>query len=453
MNGNLTRSLAAFAAKLSFEQLPSTVVDDARYRVLDWVGSALAGIDEAPSRAVTSLVCSMGGAAQATILTGEDKVPASLAALVNGTAGHAVEYDDGHKAAITHPGAVTIPPALAVGEHKRISGKDLMAAVAAGYEVMIRLGTAVNPYHYSVFHTTGTCGAFTAAAAAGRAAGLTEDKLHMALSIAGTQAAGLQVTFGSHAKPFTIGRACEVGVVAVRLAGLGMRGPEDSIAGKKGFFDAMAREPKLQYVLEGLGRDFLLPTASYKVHASCGHSHTPLDALLGMTARRRVEPEEVQDIIVETYRVSVELTGELKHRSADEAKFSLPYCLAVALLHYSVTLTEFGPSYLNNERVLELARKVSVVENAEFTRAFPGLRTARVCVNLKSGESLCNQIDMPELRPPNEFLERKFRSLASKAMTPARIDALVRTILSLEELDDISTLAELLRPPRVREVE
>ena len=436
--------LAEYASKLHYDALPADVGDEAKYRVLDWLGSAMAGVRENPSRVITDLVKKAGGAPQSTVVRGGVKVPVAQAALANGTIGHAAEFDDGHTLAMTHPGAVAVPACLAVAEYAGASGKDLLAGVVAGFEVMIRLGMVVNPSHYKVWHTTGTCGVFASAAAAGRVLKLDGERIRTALGISGTMAAGLQQTFGTHAKPLNAGHACQSGILAALLAQGGFGGPEDILTGRKGFIRATSSETDTAALTERLGDEFSILTAGYKTYASCGHTFAPLNALFLLMEKHDPDAQEIESIDVVTYHVSVDLTGKFKNENAEQAKFSLPYCLAAALLCGKVALAEFSSESLQNPRIARLAAKVNVREDEEMTARFPRDRMATVVIRLKNGRTLEESVVKPQGIPARSMLEKKFLSLARMEVDPYKAEEILGIVLRLQEFAGIDSLMKML---------
>ncbi|NMA13771.1 MAG: MmgE/PrpD family protein, partial [Clostridia bacterium] len=253
-----TSALASFIANLSYDSLPKDVVDAAKAAYLDWLGSALAGSDKKPTTILTKVVKEMGGHPEATLIGDGSQTTAAHAALLNGASSHVVELDDVHKASVLHAGAVVIPAALAVCEKKGKSGKSLIAAIVAGYEVGIRVGEAVTPSHYRKWHTTGTCGTFGAAAAAAKALDLNEEQCLSTLGSAGTQAAGLWefIEDGAMSKHLHPGKAAFNGVLSALLAGNGYTAATRIIEGKRGFCAATAPEYDLNKITDGLGEDF-----------------------------------------------------------------------------------------------------------------------------------------------------------------------------------------------------
>jgi len=440
---NAQHLLAGFIAGLRYEALPADIRTEAKYRVLDWIGSALAGVGDQPALIITNLVKKAGGVPQATLIGGGMKVPVSAAALANGTVGHVAEFDDGHTLAMTHPGAVSVPTSLAVTEYAG-GGRELLTGIVVGYEVMIRLGTAVNPSHYKFWHTTGTCGAFAASASACSILKLDRPKAQIALGISGTMAAGLQETFGTFAKPLNAGHACQSGVLAALLAREGFSGPEDVLTGSKGFLKATSSDPHPDVLTDGLGEEFSIRTAGYKIYSSCGHTFAPLNALFLLMQGRELHAEEIERIEVATYHVSVDLTGSFKNASAEQAKFSLPYCLAAALLQKKVTLSEFSPAMLQDPQVAKLAGKVVIREDKAMTGRFPGDRMAVVRIRLKSGQVFEESVVKPPGPPARSTLEDKFLSLAGMHVDRNRAGEILESVLRLDEMDTIDPLMKML---------
>jgi 2-methylcitrate dehydratase PrpD len=436
---NLQSKAAKFISELRYEALPIEIVENTKYRILDWLGSALAGISYHSSRIVTDLVKSNGGAPRATVLKGKAKVPVSQAAFANGVIGHVAEFDDGHRLAIAHPGAVTVPTALAVAEGYNRSGKELLTAIVAGYEVLIRLGMAINPSHYKIWHATGTCGAFAAAASAASLLKLDHCRVQMAIGITGTMASGLQETFGTYAKPLNAGHACQNGIQAALLAQNGFTGPEDILLGGKGFIRATSSDYNTK-PLEEIGESpLLVNTAFFKVYASCGHTNSPLDAMFKIMEKHDLPLHSIRQVQVGTYRIAVDLTGELKNNNEDEAKFSLPYCLAVALVCKKVTLKEFAADKLNDPAILEIARKIKVVEDPLSTSAFPK-RKATIRIELENNQVIEESVNNSNDTPQYDVLEEKFLSLAADCFDRPAAQRMRDVILNIEKLDNLNML-------------
>jgi 2-methylcitrate dehydratase PrpD len=386
----------------------------------------------------------MGGAAQSTVVKGSVKVPATMAAFANGLIGHVAELDDGHRLAIAHPGAVTAPVAFAVAEGYHRSGKELLTAVIAGYEVLIRLGIAVNPSHYRIWHTTGTCGVFAAAATASSLLKLDHKKTLMALGTVGTMASGfLAKTIGTHAKPLNAAHACQSGVQAALLAMEGFTGPEDILTGEKGFIQATSTDCNTSLLEDINNGKFLSNTAFYKVYASCGHTNSPLDAIFMMMQENEIPVESIRQIQIATYRTSVELCGRFRNADEEEAKFSLPYCIAIALLFKKVTLDEFKTDKLNSPNVKELAGKITVIEDPEATKVFPA-RWAAVKVELDNGSVIEKRVTASSDIPEYSAIEDKFMSLAMTSVDYQTAFEIKSMTLDIDRMDNLNKLMYLL---------
>lgn len=443
---HIEEQLSEFIAGLHFEALPTELVMDMKYRLLDWIGCALAGLTRPTAQKICDFVVANGGAPQATLFGSAEKVPAAQAALANGVMGHLVEFDDGHRQAIAHPGSVAIPTALAVGEQVGATGREVITAVVAGYEVMIRLGAAINPSHYRIWHTTGTCGVFAAAATAAVLLNLNPKEVRMALGIAGTLASGLQETFGTDAKPLNAGHACCSGIQAAFLARSGFTGPQHIISGKKGFVAAMTESyDPTPLTTIGQGK-FLASTAFYKMFSSCGHTHSPLSAVFTLIRRCPPEPADIRRIRVRTYRTSVELTGRLATESEEAAKFSLPYCIAVAILYHRVTLSEFTSKQLKNPQVLRLAEKVEVIEDSEASSLFPQ-RLAQVQIELANGTVLEEKVTGADDTPNYLAIVEKYLALAALTISEPLEQDIENFLLQMDHKVSLDDLFQLLSNP------
>ncbi|SKA16878.1 MmgE/PrpD family protein [Consotaella salsifontis] len=405
MTASPQQELASFIAGCDLQLIPNRLIADMKYRVIDWLGCASVGRNYEQCAIARRLFSEMGGASEATMIGARGLYPVASAAMVNGIVGHVSELDDGHRKAIGHPGSVTLPVALALGEKRSVTGADFLKALIIGYDVFIRLGQAVNPSHYAYWHTTSTCGSFAAAATAASLMKLSPTQTCNALGIAGTLTGGLVASFGFHAKALNVGHACQNGIQAAMLAEAGFTGSPRAIAGEKGFLSATSREGTgIEVPTEAT---LLSDTAFYKVYASCGHTNSPLDVMFALLRDHPLKPSAIKSIRAETYSVSVALTGALKTESEDAAKFSLPYCLAVAIMFGRVSLAEFAPEMRSDEAILALARKVSVIESGEATARFPR-RQAKVSVELTDGTILSREtMDSTDIADPI-VLDKKF---------------------------------------------
>jgi len=448
---SVTKELADFVVETSFDDLPEEVAEHAKTCILDWIGVALAGSLEPPSRIMASIIKEMGGREEAAVIGMGFRTSCPNAALANGVIGHSAELDDIHEEAIIHPAAPVMPAALATAEAEDGSGKDLITAVTLGYEVEIRIGRAVNPSHYMFWHPTGTCGTFGAAAATGKLLGLDEKGMAHAFGIAGTGAAGLVEVFGTMSKPFNAGRAAMGGVMAALLAQRGFTSSTRILEAERGYLRATAGAFDIERMTQGLGSDFEAKKNIFKRHASCGHTHGAIDAVLDIVGRHGIKADDISKILVGTYPIAVSTAGErYEPGTADDAKFSLPYCVAAALIYGKVGLEEFSAEKLALPKILDLSKRVEVFVDPEFVNARLG--PAKVRISTKSGDEHQSRVEKPKGYPENPLtkteLETKFKALSSLVFTNERIKDLLKTVNNLERIDRVKDLAALISGAR-----
>lgn len=417
----------------------------ARLLVLDWLGSALAGLGTDTGRIFLEYARQQP-AGRVTLLGLDEGRSVEVAALCNGAVSHIVEMDDVERASVTHPGAVVVPAALAMAERTGASGRDLLCAVVAGYEIMVRVGAALGPEHYYHFHNTATAGAFGAAAAAGWLLNLDRERLVWALGNAGTQAAGLWQfnEEGALTKPLHPGRAAANGVLAATLSRLGLTGARRIMEGERGFFAGLAPRGEPLKVVEHLGEpgeSLRVHAISIKPHASCRHTHAPIDAAIALHAQL-ASVDDIETVSVDTYRAALTLCDKPDPHSAPDAKFSLQYCVATALRHGRVGLTQFDPAALSDPTVRALLGRVSVTVDPAREAAYPATWSAGVTVRLRDGRTVQATQERPKGDPENPLsaaeLTDKFRQLAAYGSLDAS-----QTGQALQWLQDLDSTQSL----------
>ncbi len=448
---SLSGKLAAFIVGLNFRSLPSEVVQKAKLCLMDTLGAALGGSKMPEALIAKRLAGKLSQKKEATLFTGKGKVGALEAAMANGIMSHVLELDDGNRYAQGHPGVGVIPAALALGEKEKMKGKDLIPAIVAGYEVFGRVGAGGNPSHFNRgFHTTGTCGTFAAAAAAGRLLNLSESKMVSALGIAGSQAAGLFAFLadGTMTKTLHAGKAAQNGILSAYLAKEGFTGPAYILEDKRGFYKAFADTFNPQRVVEGLGEKYEIMNTYVKFHASCRHSHAPVDAILDIRSQTPLRPEDIEKINVYTYTIAAKLIDGKQVTTPISGKMSLPYSAAVAILYGKVGLGEFKTKVLNDQAVRTLIQKIDVYADPDLDRMVPDHRGARAEILLKDGRKLTSTILDPKGEPENpgsgNDIYDKFRMLASTVFKTDRVDKLLEKIDRLEKMRDLTELTSLL---------
>jgi 2-methylcitrate dehydratase PrpD len=399
-----TANLARFVAHAT---VPPAVRDVTRRYVLDWLGSALGGSAMAPPSIVRTVVEELGGHEQATVLgtpTGTPRTSAPLAALANAAAAHVLEMDDLDRASVYHPGAPTVAAALALGESEGIDGATFLDAVAVGYEIGIRVGEALGGSHYDHWHTTGTAGTLGAAAAAARILGLDEVATLNALGSAGTMTAGLWefLADGAMSKQLHPGKAAHDGILAALLARRGFTGASKILEGPKGLLAAMSDDARPEALTDGLSIEqprWRVETVSFKVHASCRHTHPAVDAALALRNREGFDLTSVDRIHVRVYHAALGLLEGVEPTTPYAAKFSLPFCVAAALRFGELGLARFTDETVEDPETLALAERITFAPDAELTALYPAQWPSILEVTMASGEALVERIDQPRGDP------------------------------------------------------
>lgn len=332
---------------------------------------------------------------------------------------HTLEMDDLHRASVTHPACIVIPAALAVARHIGAARHATLDAIVRGYEVMTRIGEAVGPAHYRIFHNTATCGPFGAAAACASLLSLDEERTVWALGNAGSVAGGLwQFNLEATAtKPLHAGHACRSGVTAARLAASGLSGPESILEGPKGFFAGFCADPRPRAVLEPTS-DWKIAETSFKPWGSCRHTHPAIDAALRLAAK--VPPWAIRAVVVRGYRATGELCDAPAPTNPARARFSVQHCVAVALARGAVDVTAFEPGVIDDPPIAELRARVRFEVDPRFDAAYPNQWTSEVEVFTADGDQLraetANPRGDPEAPLSDTDLDAKARGLIAHGL-------------------------------------
>jgi len=438
---------ADYVARQGKMALPQAVQHAAKRALIDWVAALLPGTTTAPALQLRRAHASELGHGRSSLPAALTTAFAPTAAWINGSASHAVEFDDIFRDAVYHPGCPTIAAALALAEDRGASGAALLNAITAGYEVSTRIGAAVQPAHYRYFHTTGTVGCF---GAAGAGAVLTDPgsaatALH-ALATAATFASGLQQAFRSDAmtKALHAGHAAWVGVTAAQGAAAGVTGVADILEGDAGFGAALCASPDWRGATDGLAEQFNITRITQKNHGCCGHTFAAIDALLDAQKEHAFAAGEIRRITVHTYAAALDVAGIRDPQSAFEARFSLPYVMSHAAVYGSVRLAAFEPERLRDDKVRALLDKIDLVADPELTAAFPKMRAARVEVTLADGRTVGAFAPYrrgdPEAPLSDAELNGKFLELASPVIGDAAASALLDRLWQVDGLESVAEL-------------
>lgn len=437
------QTFARYAASLSHATLDAEVVHHAKRAIVDWYAALLPGAVEPPPTLLEKALHEDLDRGGARLALGR---PATVraAALINGTAAHTVEVDDIYREAILHPGAPTIAAALALAQARGASGMQLIRGVVAGYEVSTRIGAAMGRVHYRYWHNTGTVGTFGAVSAAATLLGLDAMRHAHALCTGATFAAGLQQAFrmDSMSKPLHAGHAAEAGVLAALAAEQGVTGSLDVLDGEAGLGRAMSGGPDWKYAVATLGRDFHITRMTFKNHACCGHTFAPIDGALELRARMGGVPwQRLQSIRVATYGPALAVAGNFDPRTAAEARFSIPFVVATALIHGSVRLSAFSDERLRDPDIRALMARIELSVDPGLDGRFPGQRAARVTFALDDGRTDTylqpTRKGDPEQPLTDEELSDKFMELAATVVGGERAQRLLGHLWTLETREQL----------------
>ena len=447
----MTKETAQLAEFVARAVPPQEALDAAAAAVRDTVGVILAGTIEPASRMVQSIAADEGRGDSAVLGTSL-RTGAGVAAMANGVAAHALDYDDMCFVSLAHPSCALVPAALAACEIAGASGRMLLEGYVVGFELECRLGKAMNPRHYHErgWHCTSTIGTVGAAAAAARVLGLTPDDTAHALGIAASSACGLKENLGSMVKPLHAGMAARNGVMAAQLAQRGYRASELSLDGPQGFLaamDAQHRDLALSVAQLDTFWDILTTGITVKLYPSCAATHPPLDVLLDLRYAEAFEAHEVEAIDIQVDSMTPRLLIYDRPATGLEGKFSMPFCAAAALVDGHVGISTFDVSRIQARDIQALMPKVTMRANAAFDNT-PPLSHTTVTVRLRDGRVLersSNGARGYPSRPASEMqLSAKFSECARRVLPAAVADDVWAMLSAIGEVEQMSVLTELL---------
>jgi 2-methylcitrate dehydratase PrpD len=441
MHDHPSRTLATFAATLQAADIAAPVLRRTEDLFLDVFASALAGKGARPVESLARFWASQGPASgPSEVLIHRTTTSPLVAAAINAAASHFAEQDDVHNGSVFHPAAVVFPPALAVAQALGKSGRDLLVAAVAGYEVGIRVGEFLGRSHYKIFHTTGTAGSVAAAAAVGRLLDLTPAQMLHAFGSAGTQAAGLWefLRDAADSKQLHTAHAAATGLTAAYLAADGFTGAAHILEGPQGMAAGMSSDADPARLTAGLGTRWATAETSFKFHASCRHTHPAADALLKVLREHRLGVDDIETVTTHVHQGALDVLGPVVDpQTVHQGKFSMGTVLAIAAIHGQAGLGEFDADW-RAARVTALRDKVRMVLDAEVDAAYPVRWIGKVSVQAKDGRVLHGRVDEPKGDPGNTLsrpeLEAKALRLAAYrgGASEAEMRAVIARVWALE---------------------
>ena len=449
MSNTHTAQLAAFAAGLTFDAIPAPVVRKAEDLLVDWFGSAIAGKGSRPVETITLFAATMGpdsGAAE--VLINRTQSSAYFAAMANAAASHVAEQDDVHNGSVFHPATVVFPATLAMAQTLGSSGKQLLTAAVAGYEVGIRVGEFLGRSHYKVFHTTGTAGTLAAAAAVGNLLGLTAPQMQHAFGSAGTQSAGLWefLRTAADSKQLHTAHAAAAGLMSACLARDGFTGAAQILEGPQGMAAGMSTDADPARLTDGLGTRWATAETSFKYHASCRHTHPAADALLQVMQANRLQHSDLARVVTHVHQGAIDVLGPVVNPgTVHQSKFSMGTVLGLVARFGHAGLVEFD-QHFKDDVTTALCKRVEMALDAEVDSAYPQRWIGKVTVTTTDGRVLQGRIDEPKGDPGNTLTREEITAKAlrlaafSKGATAAEMTQAIDGLWNIAQSKSVGRL-------------
>ncbi|QII85212.1 MmgE/PrpD family protein [Bordetella hinzii] len=441
--------LATFASQLRYEDIPAPVLRRAEDLLLDTLASILAGAGARPVQIMAGYAQAMGPAdGPAEILVNRRRSSPLFAAMVNAAAAHVVEQDDVHNGSVFHPAAVIFPPALAVAQALGLSGRDVLTAAVAGYEVGIRVGEFLGRSHYKIFHTTATVGTLAAAVTVGRLLGLDPERMLNALGSAGTQSAGLWefLRDAADSKQLHTAHAVAAGITAAYLARDGFTGARQILEGPQGLAAGMSRDADPSRLTDRLGERWALAETSFKYHASCRHTHPAADALQALMRDNQLGAGDIASIEALVHQGALDVLGPVVNpATVHQSKFSMGTVLGLIALKGRAGLAEFDAA-LDDPAMATWRERTTMTLDPEVDQAYPQRWIGKVKVRTTDGRELSARVDEPKGDPGNTLsraeIEAKMLNLGqyAGAARPEELRGLIDTVWNLAERPRVGAL-------------
>ena len=457
----VTQEVVEYVRGMTLDAIPAGVQYELRRCLADGLGVMLAGVPAGCSRVVQQYVAEQEAPARAAVVGTTLRASPSLAALANGVAGHAEDYDDTQLSTtpdrvyglLTHPTVPVLAASLAVAEETGASGAAFLTALGTGIEVSCKLAEAISPAHYMQgFHTTGTVGVFGATAAAAQLRGLSAEQTRFALGIAASKGAGLRANFGTMTKPYHAGAAAENGVVASRLAALGYQADPNALDGPWGFFQVTGGGAEPERVLGRLGAPYTLewPGVSVKPYPCGSLAHPTMDALLDLLTTHNVAPEDVEEVRLGAGKNILQPLRYQDPQSGLEGKFSLQFCLAILALRRRAGVAEFTDDVVRSPDVRAMMARVHTYHSPEVEALGTERMRSVLDVRLTDGRTLHSEASTSRGTPERPMswaeIEEKFRDCAQGVLPAEQVASALALIPRIETLPDVAPLVAALAP-------
>ncbi len=443
-----TKILSEFSYNLKYSDLSAEVVDTTKKYIADYYAAAFAGlkVNGEFNSAVESVILDMGGKAECDFIFHSEKLPAPNAAFLSACYAHGADMDDGNRKAMGHVGAHVISAVMTMAQCLGSSGADVITAVNVGYEVYNRVAAAVQPgLVHRGFHSTGTAGAIASGAATAKLMGMSAEEIYNTMALSAIQASGLIIIAesGQCCKPINPANAAKTGIISALIISKGVKSSAYPLESKKGFFHAMSDEVDEEMITSGLGESFTICESYMKPYPSCRHTHCGIECALDIR-KRLPTGAEIKSVKVYIYKNAIDIAGQIKVPSvSDDAKFSVHYSLAVALLRGRFGLSDLDISAMDSEllRVIDL---IELIEDSTMEKRDEGIRGCRVEVVLCDGSIYDKTVLIPLGDAANPLswndIREKLRACSEGLLSEEEQSSLIDNILSLDKFESINTI-------------
>ncbi len=438
--------LGGYAADLINVDFPKEVIHSTKRCILDTFAATICGAVHQPAQLMREALEEELGHGSSTLIPDGRKAPMRTAAMINGSAAHAMEVDDIFREGVYHPGPPVISAALAACQGLGRNGERFLRAVVAGYEISNRVAAAMQPAHYDFWHTTGTVGTVGSAAAVSVALGLNRAQSKHALANSVTMAAALQQAFAtdSMGKPLHAGHAAEAGMTSAILAGKGMTGADGMFEGARGFGKAMGRNVDWHALVDSLETEYTICRMTQKNHTCCGHTFAAIDAVLMLAKAHELSPDDISEITVGTYAKGVEICGNPDPQTVYQAKFSIAYVISAALILGRVRFAAFKENLLHDSKMRATMAKVRCYVDEEAEAAFPNRRSAIVRIRTHANKAFKHHAVTRKGDPDNPLsdaeLEEKFREFSAPVIGDSAVEKLRQAVWSIDVNENLRNI-------------
>lgn len=450
---SMTRHLANRVANIKFEDLPQETIQMTKQYILDYLGVSIRGWTQKNMDIMSETLGNSADGTKAIMLNGKKGASNSVlySAMLNAAASHSQDFDDLHNPSIIHMACVTVPSALAVAEDEELSGKDILAALVAGYEAGARIGESVNPEAYYFWHTTSTCGVFSSAVTVANLKKFNTDQMVQCLGTAGTQAAGLWefVIDGAMSKTLHVGKANFAGILSAKLTANGFTAAEKILDGDKGFCRAMLTNPHWEKLTEDI-KGFKIDNNSFKPFSCCKYTHPSSYAAQLLRNEQNLKLEDVEKVTIRSNCIVKQLVDNSHPKNPYGAKFSIQYCVATMIKYGKLGIDQFVDENLNNDEIQRVMQNIEVIVDPQLDKEYtekPDRWAVELTIACKDGKTYTKFVEYPKGDPPNpmtwdETVE-KFMDLSVPVYGEEVCKKLVNLVATLDEHDNFKkALAE-----------